>query len=142
MSEIKYPMIDRILYPTIAEYAEGRHESDKSKKPPKKWWDKMEKEVKEGNPSYSKEQVDKTIGSIWAKLSEDEKKKLREAEGKEYGKAEGAAGTEEKRRRIHELQNLIKPLQEQGLTPETSSEYQDYYEEMVGLKDELRAEGK
>jgi len=34
-------------------------------RPPKSWWDKMEKEVKEGNPDYSKSQVRKTIGDIW-----------------------------------------------------------------------------
>lgn len=46
------------------------------KRPPKDWWDKMYKEVKEGNPSYSEEQVRKTVGGIWYnKMSPSKKKK-------------------------------------------------------------------
>ena len=48
--------------------------------PPKDWWDKHYKEVKEGNPSYSDEQIRKTVGDIWyhkmgpAKKKEETKK--------------------------------------------------------------------
>jgi hypothetical protein len=45
------------------------------KKPPKDWWDKHYKEVKEGNPSYSDEQARKTVGDIWYnKMSPGQKK--------------------------------------------------------------------
>lgn len=74
----------------LASETEAKKESDPSLKPPKKWWNKMEKEVKEGNPSYSAEQVDKTIGKIWADLSEEKKKEIREREGKTYGPAHSA----------------------------------------------------
>ena len=36
-----------------------------SKRPPKKWWDKMYKKVSEGNPSYTDEMIRATIGKIW-----------------------------------------------------------------------------
>jgi len=29
------------------------------KKPPKKWWDEKEEEIKKGNPSYSQDQFEK-----------------------------------------------------------------------------------
>jgi hypothetical protein len=61
--------------------------SDPSLRPPKKWWEKMHKEVKEKNPGYSEEQIDSTIGNIWYhELSEAKKKEIREHEGKHYGK--------------------------------------------------------
>lgn len=44
---------------------------------PKKWWDKMTKEIKKGNPSYSDDQVAKTIGDIWYhQLSESKRKEI------------------------------------------------------------------
>ena len=46
-------------------------------RPPKAWWDKMIKEVKDGNPDYSDEQVDKTVGDIWYnKLDPSQKKDI------------------------------------------------------------------
>lgn len=67
----------------------AKEESKKSLRPPKKWYDKMEKEIKEGNPSYSKEQIERTIGDIWYhKLSDAKRKEIREREGKEYGPAD------------------------------------------------------
>jgi len=54
-----------------------------SAKPPKKWWDKMYKEVKEKNPEYSDEQISATIGKIWyGNLSRKKKKTVRQREGK------------------------------------------------------------
>jgi hypothetical protein len=51
-------------------------------RPPKDWWDKMEKKVKSGNPGYSQEQVDKTIGDIWHnKMSESKKREEVKKEG-------------------------------------------------------------
>jgi hypothetical protein len=44
-------------------------------RPPKEWWNKMVKEVKSGNPDYSKDQVDKTVGAIWYKKMSPSKKK-------------------------------------------------------------------
>jgi len=34
-------------------------------RPSKEWWDKMYKEVKEGNPKYTEEQARATVGDIW-----------------------------------------------------------------------------
>ena len=34
-------------------------------RPPKKWWEKMKKEIKKSSPDYSEERVAKTIGDIW-----------------------------------------------------------------------------
>ena len=92
----KYPNLFHILaitdfaqqaFPTLqSKEVEARKESDPSKRPPKKWWDKMHREIKEGNPSYSEEQIQKTIGTIWYGLSKAKRAALREAEGKHYGK--------------------------------------------------------
>jgi len=47
------------------------------KRPPKKWFNEMKKEIKEGNPDYSEDQVNKTIGDIWYnELSESKRKEL------------------------------------------------------------------
>lgn len=44
-------------------------------RPPKEWWDSMEKEVRQGNPDYSEEQIRKTVGDIWYnKLSPSKKR--------------------------------------------------------------------
>ena len=37
----------------------------KKKLPPKKWWKKMEKEIKKHSPDYDDERVSSTIGDIW-----------------------------------------------------------------------------
>lgn len=48
------------------------------KRPPKDWWEEKTKEVKEGNPDYSEEQVDATVGHIWwHNMSESDRKKKR-----------------------------------------------------------------
>lgn len=65
----------------------SKKETDPSLKPPKKWWNKMVKEVKDGNPSYDAETVDKTVGKIWSDLSDAKKSELRENEGKHFGPA-------------------------------------------------------
>lgn len=52
------------------------------KQPPKAWWDKMYKKVKDGNPSYSDERLRKTVGDIWYnKMSPSKKKKEVKKEG-------------------------------------------------------------
>jgi len=57
--------------------------ADPSSKPPKKWWNKMYKQVKENNPSYSDEQVRKTIGKIWyQRLKKSKRSQIRKREGK------------------------------------------------------------
>jgi len=66
-----------------------KKETDPSLKPPKEWWDKMEGEIKSGNPDYSEEQVDATIGDIWYNnLTSSKRKEIRERYGKTYGPAE------------------------------------------------------
>lgn len=52
-------------------------EAKNDKRPPKKWWTKMKKKIKEGNPSYSEDQVGNTIGDIWYhKLSPGKRKQI------------------------------------------------------------------
>jgi len=56
---------------------------DPSSKPPKKWWDKMKKKIKENNPGYSDEQVRATIGDLWYnKLTKAKRAEIRKREGK------------------------------------------------------------
>jgi hypothetical protein len=43
-------------------------------KPPKRWWYKMVKEIKEENPSYNIDQVKKTVGKIWYNRLSQEKR--------------------------------------------------------------------
>ena len=52
-------------------------ESKKKTKPkaPKKWWDKMIKEIKENSPDYSEERVVETLGEIWYNNLSDKKRK-------------------------------------------------------------------
>lgn len=67
----------------IASYYEEVTALIKSAKPPKAWWEKMKKKIKKNNPSYSDEQVRKTIGNIWYnKLSKSKRSELRKKEGK------------------------------------------------------------
>lgn len=62
-----------------------------SLKPPKSWFDAKVKEIKEGNPDYTEEKVNATVGAIWYKeMSTGQKKKRREDEGKKYGEAKKA----------------------------------------------------
>lgn len=49
--------------------------AEKEKRPPKKWWDKMEKEIKKNSPDYSEERVAKTIGDIWFNNLTEKKRK-------------------------------------------------------------------
>ncbi len=65
--------------------------SDKKKgKAPKKWWDEKVKEIKKGNPDYTEEQVDATIGKIWWGMDPKVKAKINktyrgsEEDGKGY----------------------------------------------------------
>lgn len=63
-------------------------ETAPSLKPPKAWFDQKAKEVKAGNPKYTEEQVNATVGDIWYnKMSKKQKGEKRKAEGKKYGKA-------------------------------------------------------
>ena len=55
----------------------------KKKHAPKKWWYEKEAEVREGNPSYSDEQVRATVGSIWWNLDSGKRKEIKE---RYYGK--------------------------------------------------------
>jgi len=70
---------------------QAAEENKKSLRPPKKWWDKMVKQIKENNPKYSMDQIAKTIGNIWYnKLSASKRKSIRERFGLEYGAANAA----------------------------------------------------
>jgi hypothetical protein len=66
---------------------EKKKETEPSLKPPKKWWKKMTRKVKEGNSSYDEETIRKTVGKIWADLSDSKKSEIRGREGKTYGKS-------------------------------------------------------
>jgi hypothetical protein len=47
------------------EKREGSLRVEAPGRPPKAWWDKMEKEISSKNPDYSDEQIKKTVGNIW-----------------------------------------------------------------------------
>jgi hypothetical protein len=60
----------------------------RSLKPPREWFDKKVAEIKKGNPDYSDEQVNATVGKIWYReMSKHQRGERRHEEGKEYGKA-------------------------------------------------------
>ena len=92
----KYPKLSHVLaitdfaqqaFPTLqGAEAEARKSSDPSIRPPKKWWADKYKEIKAGNPSYSEEQIRKTLGNIWYGFSDYKRREIRESEGKHYGK--------------------------------------------------------
>lgn len=66
-------------------------EADPSLAPPKKWFDKMYKNVHKGNPDYSDQRVRDTIGSVWYhNLSKGKRKEIRGREGKKYAPAESS----------------------------------------------------
>jgi hypothetical protein len=114
--------IDKKRYPTLAAVlAEAPHEpgymqiaeetdaakGDTSLKPPKKWANKMLKEIKKKNPGYSADQVDKTMGDIWYhKLDDSKKKEIREREGKHYGPAHPQAASEEDCDSVHSADEM------------------------------------
>lgn len=76
--------------------AKKKPESAPSLKPPKEWVEKMTKEIREGNPSYSEERVRRTMGDIWYnELTNAKRKEIRERYGKKYGKATSAIEEEE-----------------------------------------------
>jgi len=45
------------------------------KRPPKKWWNMMTKIVQRKNPEYTKENVDRVVGSIWHQKMSPSKQK-------------------------------------------------------------------
>ncbi len=60
----------------------------RSLKPPKIWFDRKYAEVKAGNPDYSEEQINATVGKIWyQEMSKHQRSERRHEEGKGAGKA-------------------------------------------------------
>ena len=55
-------------FDVIVKTAKAKHRA------PKKWWDKMVKEVKSENKDYSEERVNETVGEIWYNNLSDEKR--------------------------------------------------------------------
>lgn len=109
-------------YPNVSEESinesikKAKKHSAPSKKPPKEWWNKMEKEIKKENPEYSQEQVDKTIGDIWYnEMSKKDKKEKREEHGKTYGKLKKA---------IEDIEGFEKSLWHEE-TPQETSQLQE-----------------
>jgi len=49
-------------------------EAKAAHRPPKKWFDDMAAQVKEGNPDYDEEQVRATVGDIWYNELSDSKR--------------------------------------------------------------------
>lgn len=81
----KYPNVALVLASEKAEAV------DPSLRPPKRWFDFMAKKIKDNNPSYSKDQIQQTIGHIWYhQLTEAKRKSLRAQEGKHYGPAKSS----------------------------------------------------
>ena len=58
-------------------------------KPPKEFWDKMIKQVRESNPEYTSEQVDKVVADIWYhKIGKKAKSKCEKIRKRREGKLE------------------------------------------------------
>lgn len=84
-----YNLIESVLSEASELDEAKKGEKEPSLKPPKEWFKKMEKEIKEKNPKYSKEKIDATIGNIWYhELSHAKRAAIRKREGKTYGKAD------------------------------------------------------
>lgn len=78
----------------------GSFQKAAPERPPKEWWDRMEKKVREGNPDYSDEQVRKTVGSIWYHEMSTGKKR------EETKKSEGAKKTSQLNDFIEDIKDL------------------------------------
>jgi hypothetical protein len=102
---------------------QAAEENKKSLKPPKKWWDKMVKQIKENNPKYSMDQISKTIGNIWYnKLSASKRKSIRERFGLEYGAANAASSAVDDAK---EVESTLKSLADKAqLLLQSTLEYQ------------------
>lgn len=68
-------------------------DTERSTRPPKEWWNKTMKEVKKTSKyeGYGEERLSSIVGGIWADLSEDKKREIRNRYGKEYGKPKGSS---------------------------------------------------
>jgi len=65
-------------------------------KPPKEWYLKMHKQIKEKNPTYSEEQIRDTIGDIWYhKIDEQKRVEIRGRYGKKLGASNPGEGYEQ-----------------------------------------------
>lgn len=80
-------LMDSYFQDRVTAQVEVTSKKAESKKPPKEWWVMMTRQIKKGSPSYSEDQVKKTIGSIWSKLSAAKKSEIRKRYGKTYDKA-------------------------------------------------------
>ena len=79
---------DERIKKVIEEFKKAKPHGASSLKPPKEWWNKMERKIRSANPDYSSEQVSRTIGDIWYnEMSSKKRSAKRKAEGKKYGKA-------------------------------------------------------
>ena len=59
-------------------------EGEPSLKPPKEWWEEQKKEIEHLN--YTDQAVRRILGDMWYhKLSESERRQIREQYGKRYG---------------------------------------------------------
>lgn len=85
--------LSNVLDETMNKIAKSKYKTWKGKdekppkgashKAPKEWWKKMEEELKEKNPDFSKKRISEVIGDIWDNQLSDKK---REKIYKEYGK--------------------------------------------------------
>jgi len=104
-------------------------EADPSVKPPEKWFKMMSNDVKKKNPSYSDDQVQKTIGDIWYhKLTTAKKKEIRGREGKHFGHAESVEEAENKK--LSDFKDAVK------------KEWESEGNVKIGKNDKFKKEGK
>lgn len=82
--ELKYVNAKIDYLENLLKIGKAKPHGSESAKPSSKWWNDKVKEIKKGNPDYSKEQVDKTVGRIWSDLSDKKKEEIRGREGKKY----------------------------------------------------------
>lgn len=117
--------------PDLTEASNKAIAKDPSLQPPKKWFNKMHKEIKEGNPSYSEEQIVETIGNIWYhELNDAKRSEIRGREGKSYGGKESTkvkADNSGYDKAQEEYDNMLPPEDDQDEIDEEKNKEKAFY---------------
>jgi hypothetical protein len=76
VGEFQYQITPKGIEYLTEKYGSIKIAERKKDKAPKKWWAEKEKEIKKGNPKYTEEQVQKTVGKIWRDMKPETKTKV------------------------------------------------------------------
>jgi len=116
----------------------AKEKSQKKQRPPKKWFDKMKKEIKKNSPEYSEEQIAATIGDIWFhNLTEKKRKQI----SKRDRVPEKKASKERTRKQLDEVAENIHRLKERDdITEEEAKRLSFLLKKEIELQKELEKE--